>query len=249
MLSAWRQALLIGVGLSLLACSDDKLSSPPSAPLATEATYKLTFNDMLVGTALFIVESNNEGHYKIETLTVPAGQMSNIAENEEVLEISEGELAADAVKPNRFHYSVMRDGMINAVDVAFDWDKARMNIRSGDASSSAGLSNDTQDQLSYLLVARQLAMRGHGGVELKIASLDSTEDTRLEIIGRKKITVPLGDLDAVGIRRVGSDPAVDRELWFELSTSALPLRITQQWEGNAIEMVLESLSPTPSDPH
>ncbi|WP_078120792.1 DUF3108 domain-containing protein [Thiosocius teredinicola] len=247
MLKRTRWLLATVIGVLLAACSDEPQQRPP-APLSSEVTYRLTFNDMWVGNALFIVTVDAAGHYRIEALTVPAGQMSTIAENEEILEISEGGFVQGSVMPQRFHYSVMRDQAVKAVNLEFDWDDGGMHIKSGDAFRRVGLAAGTQDQLSYLLAARQLALAGEGSMQLKIASPEVTEDNLLEVIRRETLETPLGSTQAIVIRRSGPDPAITRELWFDTSTAALPLRVSQRWEGNSIDMQLETLSPTPSDP-
>ncbi len=247
MLKRARWLLATVAGVLIAACSDEQQQRPP-APLSSEVTYRLTFNGMWVGNALFIVTADAAGHYRMQALTVPAGKMSNIAENEEILEISEGEFIQGDIRPRRFHYSVMRDAAVKAVDLEFDWDQGGMHIKSGDAFRRVGLAAGTQDQLSYLLAARRLALAGEGSVQLKIASPEVTADNLLEVVRRETVETPLGSAPAIVIRRSGPDPAVTRELWFDTSAAALPLRVSQRWEGNSIDMLLETLNPTPSDP-
>jgi hypothetical protein len=86
-------------------------------------------------------------------------------------------------------------------------------------------------------------------MQIRVASTEASEETRLEVTGREAVEVPLGHYRAVGIRHVTPDPDQTRQLWFDTAFAPLPLRVLQVRDGNTVEMQLEDFSRRPSDPH
>lgn len=233
------------LALLLSACSQHPT---PVEPIGVEATYRLLFNDALVGNALFILRIEHDGSYRIEAFTTPAGEMER-ADGHEVLESSRGRIDSEGVRPQHFEHSVMTDERIEASTLVFDWDKRVLRIDGKKGKHAAALPHGTQDHLSYLLTARQLALQGKGSVKLQIASADSNEQTQLQVVGQEAIDVPLGHYDTLAIRRLTSLPNEIRALWFDTGLSPLPLRVVHGWAGNTVDMQLESLSRLPVRPH
>jgi hypothetical protein len=232
----WMAALTV---LTLAACSP----APPTKvwPVTVEAGYQLLFNDVLVGNALFVLEIDHRGNYRIDAFTTPAGQMAQ-SDGHEVLESSLGVIAAGGVRPHRFDHSVMAGEDIEADSLVFDWEKHVLRVSSPETRHAAALLPGTQDRLSYLLTAWRLARLGEGLEQVKIASTESTEQTRLQVTGEESIDVPFGHYDTIAIRRHTPEPNVIRALWFDVDLSPLPLRVVHGWAGNTVDMQLESLS-------
>ena len=239
---------LTGVLLVVLAACDSTRSPPAETPLSLEARYRLLYNDTLVGTALFALEIDNDGAYRLDAFTVPAGQMQRNGEHE-VLESSRGRLATDGVRPTAFEMSVMRDGEYEIGRLAFDWDKGAMTAAGPNGNQVLSLPPDTHDRLSYLLAARRLAADGAGSALIQVASLQASEETQLQVDGSESIEVPLGRFDAVAVRRTTADTGDDRRLWYAPGDLPLPLRISQLRDGNSVDMQLEDITRRSSDPH
>jgi len=213
----------------------------PAGPVAVEATYRLLFNDALVGDALFALQIGNDGSYQIDAFTTPAGQMQRAA-GHEVLESSRGMIDSEGVRPQRFDHSVMADEQIESIKLIFDYEKKLLRIIDQKQQRTTALLPSTQDHLSYLLTAQRLAMKGAGAAEIQIASTGSTEKTQLQVVGPEAIDVPLGHYETIAIRRVTSKPNEIRALWFDTGLSPLPVRVVHGWAGNTVDMQLESLS-------
>ncbi|MGD8957617.1 MAG: DUF3108 domain-containing protein [Chromatiaceae bacterium] len=238
--------LAAGLALSLLlGCTP--LPQTLSQPMAVEATYRLVFNEQLVGMALFALQIHADGSYELEAFTTPAGKMRR-AKGQEVLEISRGTIDDAGIRPQRFEHSVMQDEDIEVVELQFDWDGHALQLRGRNGTQRVALLPGTHDRLSYLLAANRLAASSGGAQSIKIAALESTEEVRLEIAGEETVTVPLGTYPASRVRRTA--PAVEEErlLWFDTALSPLPLRVLHEANGNRVEMQLESLSGRPSGP-
>jgi hypothetical protein len=213
----------------------------PAGPVAVEASYRLLFNDALVGDALFVMQIATDGSYQIEAFTTPAGQMQGAA-GHEVLESSRGVIDSDGVRPQRFDHSVMADEQIESIKLIFDYEKNLLRIIDQEQQRTKALLPSTQDHLSYLLTAQRLAMKGAGAAEVRIASAGATEKTRLQVIGPEAIDVPLGHYETIAIRRATSKPDEIRALWFDTGLSPLPVRVVHGWAGNTVDMQLESLT-------
>jgi hypothetical protein len=226
--------------LAVTACTP---APQPLEPIAVEAGYRLLFNGNLVGNALFALHLEADGTYLIEAFTVPAGQMQQTGRHE-ILESSRGSVGDQGIRPQRFEHSVMQDGRVEAFSFVFDWEAGVLRLIGGkDGERTVGLLPGTHDRLSYLLAARQLAVAAEGILQIQIASPDSAEKTRLEVMPDEVMEIPLGRYQATGIRRVSAEPNETRALWFNPGLSPLPLRVVRTWGGNTAEMQLESLSP------
>ncbi|MDJ0741713.1 MAG: DUF3108 domain-containing protein [Gammaproteobacteria bacterium] len=240
--SRWIAVVLLLLG----GCESD--APPVREPSGTlEANYRLLYNGTLVGNALFVVEIGDDGAYRVDAFTVPAGKMLR-ATAHEVLETSSGRLDANGVRPSRFEESVLKGDDYALASLAFDWERRRLAVSGPQGRRDLALLPDTHDRLSYLLAARRLAVAGEGSALLQVASTDASEETRLVVEGRAAVAVPLGNFDAVVVRRVTADAADSRRLWFAPAHHLLPLRVLQQREGNTVDMQIESLSRRSSDP-
>lgn len=233
-----RPVLALALLPALFACTP--MPQTHEAPLAVEASYRLLFNDALVGNAFFVLRIRPDRSYRLEAFTTPAGKMQQAA-GHEVLEVSRGTIAGEQVRPSRFDHSVLRDTDIAAINLVFDWDGRALHLVAGEQMRKVALLPGTQDRLSYLLAARRLAERGEGRLHLQIASAYSTDETLLEVTGEQALEVPAGRYRAVGLRRITPESDETRALWFDTATSPLPLRVLRSWDGNTVDMQLESL--------
>lgn len=229
---------------ALLGCSAQPQT--PEAPLSAEAAYRLSYNDSLVGHALFVLQIRPDATYRIEAYTIPAGKLQQAAAHE-VFESSRGTIESDRILPHRFDQGVLEHGRVKAVNLVFDWNSRALRLVGGDRPHSVGLLPDTHDRLSYLLAARRLAAAGVGAVKILIASPTATEDTRLEVVDRQSIEVPAGRFTATAVRRNTPESGESRTLWFNSEVSPLPLRVVHERDGNSVEMTLETYTQSPRE--
>lgn len=251
MLRLIRRLIGAAAPLALLACTPVPQAPSPDTletPLMVEAGYRLLFNDALVGNAFFALRINADRSYVLEALTTPAGKMQQAA-GHEILESSRGSVDGALVRPAEFTHSVIDGEHIVVERLLFDWDKRLLRRIDGEAAQTASLPPGTHDRLSYLLAARHLASAAGDAVQIEIASPRASEKTRLELKDAEPIEVPAGRFRAVGITRATADKGETRSLWFDVQASPLPLRVSHSWDGNTVEMLLETLSHVPGDPH
>jgi hypothetical protein len=232
--------------VSLLAACDTTRDTP-EPPTGIEAGYRLLFNDVLVGRALFALQIGPDGAYRIDAFTVPAGQMERAA-GHEVLETSEGTLTADAIRPRAFVHSVKEGKDIEVLRLHFDWERQVLHLHGKDGERALGLVPATHDRLSYLLAARRLALQGEGAAQIRIADPEAVADAGLAVIGHGPVEVPLGHYQGVGVRRTSPDDEDSRLLWFDPALAPLPLRIVHERDGSTVDMQLERLNRPPNDP-
>lgn len=239
MLTMTNRLAIVLLGLLLAACEPSPEVPPPERNLSIEASYRLLFNGNLVGHALFALNIDDQGAYRLEAFTTPAGTLLKTTSHE-IMETSRGTIDAE-IRPMQFEHSVMDGERIDLVHLDFDWEQQQLNLRRLSQQESQALAADTQDRLSYLLAARRLALAADGVARLRIVSAEATEDTLLTALGTEHIEVPLGRFEAVGINRRTPDLADSRTLWFDTKLAALPLRIVRQWDSNTVEMQMETL--------
>ncbi len=243
---ATRRGHTIAVALALLsACTQ----TPELARAQRiEASYRLLYDGILVGHALFELAIDDDGGYQIEAFTTPAGEVGRAIDHE-VLESSQGVIDIDGIRPSRYDHSVRQNGRLALVRLTFDWPQGALRLAGQDTSRLVGLLPDTHDRLSYLLVASTLAAAERGTAQIRVASSDATEVGLLELIGPADIEVPHGRYRAIGVRRATPDKDEWRELWFDTPTSPLPLLLLHHSGTNTVEMQLEALvNPDRSDP-
>lgn len=240
-----RTLLLLVLTLAAAGCGQQV--APWPQPYRADASYRLTFNGSLVGEALFSLEIDRAGRYRLQALTVPAGKMARAA-GHEILEVSEGTLSEAGVRPARFDYSVIDAERGEHITLEFDWDAGQLALHAGGEHSRTALFPGVQDRLSYLLSARLLALHGAAPRRLQIAAPDSAQLVRLEPAGRRTLETAAGPVEAVGVRRLALAGDEVREIWFDPGADPLPLRLGHGAEGSRVEMELVLLSRRPSDP-
>ena len=235
---------LAGLCGCLIACGSDT-QDRRTRSLNYEASYQLLFNDAPVGEALFTLHVSDDGDYRIQAFTVPSGKMTQ-AEGHEVLESSQGTVNGDYIQPVHFRHSVMEDGELSLLDLAFDWENGAMVLSNGEESRQIALLPDTHDRLSYLLAAKRLAAAGEGLVTMQIAGPQATEASVLEAEPSIEIEVPAGRYQAVGIRRLTPESEEKRVLWYAPTDCPLPLKVIHETTDNTVDMVLRHCIELPA---
>jgi hypothetical protein len=163
------------------------------------------------------------------------------AGDHEILETSVGRLDDQGIRPERYAESVLQDGEIALASVSFDWAAGSLTVSGPDGDRTLALLRDAHDRLSYLLAAYRLGDRDDAML-VQIATPAASEGSRLEPEGIETLSTPIGELDAIVIRRVTPDSEETRRLWYAEDTAPLPVRVTQRREGKTVEMRLESIT-------
>ena len=232
----------LALALAMIAGCSDTPHPPPPPPqaLSMEAGYELLYNDNLVGNALFTLDISGDGSYRLVAFTVPAGNLQQDVPHE-VLETSEGHIAANAIHPASYAESVIQGEQVAVAGLQFDWQHHTLEASGPEGTRTLALLPDTHDRLSYLLAAQRLAASGAGSTMIQVATLEASEENRLEFHGREALSLPAGELDAALVRRITPDADDERRLWFADYAAPLPVRVVQQRDGNTVEMRLTSL--------
>lgn len=233
---------MIRVLLLLLSVQPVASMAGPASQQAFRATYQLLFNGELVGQAYLKLSIEAGERYRFEIFTLPAGRMAEEGRHE-ILESSKGTLGAVSVRPERYDYS-MRTSMATALFAQeFDWQAGKLWIRSDSERTEVALEPGSQDRISYILLARQLAATRDAGVlKLAVVGLEATLITELKPLPPRTVDTGIGPLEAVGIERSTAQQKYLRKLWFAPARDYVPVLIEQSWEKGAVRMVLETLS-------
>jgi hypothetical protein len=243
-----RQLTLL-VLFAWLAAGCERTPQLGERPLAAEASYRLLFNEEVVGEALFSLAVEADGGYRLQVLTVPAGRMAR-PQAHEILETSTGVLSEGSARPTSFEYSALDGDRAERIVLRFDWEARRLELSADSGERRLALGPGVQDRLSYLLEARRLAFIGQGQRALQIAGPDGAVTVRLEPLGRQLLETPAGPVAAVGVSRtpVGDSQDPVREIWFDAAEGILPLRVAHGAEGGRVTMERLLFTRLPRDP-
>lgn len=236
--------------LAWLTAGCERAPSLGDQPLTAEASYRLLFNDEVVGEALFSLEIDADGGYRLQVLTVPAGRMARAGAHE-ILEISTGSLSEGSARPASFDYSALDGERTERITLRFDWEARRLELHANSGERRLALGPGVQDRLSYLLEARRLAFVGTGQQAVQIAGPDGAATVRLEPLGRQVLETPAGPVAAVGVVRAPVGDSQDdpvREIWFDAAEGVLPLRVAHGAEGARVTMERLLFTRLPRDP-
>lgn len=155
--------------------------------------------------------------YTLKSLTETTG-LAAIFKPAQVLQISQGEITAEGLKPSSFRHE--RTGGIDAA--TFDWQRRMVAYGGREESIAAG----TQDMLSMYYQLVLLAPKG-GTLDMPIATGRKLENYRFEVLGEEALALPSGERRALHLKtRSGNDTI---ELWLAIGEKAaargLPLKI------------------------
>lgn len=233
----FEMVLVIAAAYAITACDRATPPEPELPPLANaEGVYQLRFNDKTVGEVFFALAVDNDGGYRIDAFTRPAEDVLAAA-GQEIVEYSAGTLSNDEVSSERFGHTARTEDGVEGLSFVFDWQAGTMLLDNGERKESVALPALTQDRLSYLLVARRLALLGRTQ-SLQIVGPQGAEEATLRPLGNRDIEVPAGSFSAAGVARLGAEETLQRELWFARSDLALPLIVTQHHGDNRVGMRL-----------
>ena len=160
------------------------------------------------------------------------------------VQTSQGELTALGLAPKRF-------GDKNKTELAAHFERDKGLISFSANTPSSPLLPGAQDRLSlFMQLAAQLAAeprRYPAGtqIDLQTVSAREAEMWSFQVEGTEQVSLPLGDLQALRLRRLPRrefDQLID--LWFAPTLSYLPVRIRiQQANGDVADQRAKSVAP------
>lgn len=206
-----------------------------------EAEYRVKIS-LLRGVLKSRVEVHESG-YRAQSLIEPRG-LAGLLKDGSILEKSEFVLMPGGIRPRRYESVDTLSKRGTAMSFEFDWPAGKVSGQYGDAPMSYELTDAVQDRVSiqYELMHQLL----HGEKISDYAMLDGDEIKQLTVsnVGMRRIDVPFGEFDAVGIQHSAKNSSRITTLWCVPELGYLPVIIEQHRKGKLrVRAELESYQP------
>lgn len=224
--------------LCALSLSTAFAASTPAAITPFVVTLNVEKFGMKLGVTRLEMTQPMEGHYRFVLTTKTSGLVRWFV-RDEVVEISEGILRADAVIPLSYEYSQTGGKKEEILKTEFDWESGRAITTGTSGRVEHEIVEGTVDRLSiYLAVMTRLK---NNSKELTLSMIDKTKlyDYSLEPMGLEKLDTPTGPITTLVLKRANDKPNRDTRIWMAPSFDYLPVRICQESKGSKdFEMTL-----------
>jgi len=192
------------------------------------ATYKIKIS-IASGTLTTDVREAESG-FEVHSVIEPTG-FANLLLHGNIEERSRFEVNQGGVKPMVYSSDDTLSSGDKFMDFVFDWDSLEVSGTVNEEHYSYPLDQEVHDRVS---IQYQLMHNLVTGKEAKhYALLDDDEMKQLTItqIGSKKIKVPMGSFDAVGIQHQSAGSKRITTLWCAPELGYLPVLIEQSRKG------------------
>ncbi|GMR07989.1 MAG: hypothetical protein BMS9Abin26_0994 [Gammaproteobacteria bacterium] len=223
------------------------LSAPASAEAhaqvpAFTARYTLTKGNMTIGTRQLKFSRDLPGEYEFISTTKTTG-IAAIFNNDKIHESSLGAYDGGIIVPRQYHYQHTGKKKDRQVKIKFDWDVLKATNIIGSKPWSMPVVKGTQDKLVYLISMMQDLMDNHRQFQYRVADGGKLKTYRFKILGKEKVTTPIGEFSAIKIKRIRKDNKRSTLIWCADQLHYLPIKIEQRKkDGTPYTMLLEQLS-------
>ena len=180
-----------------------------------------------------------KGTFVFESITKPLG-IAKLFASGEVIERSTWKFDQGRFVPLEYEYDNSDSKSKRNVRLKFDWESKKVtNIINGEPWKMT-LSDETLDKLLYQLVLMHELQQSNPKLDYQVADGGSMKTYNIEMEGRKKIKLDLGEFDTQVISRTrGSRKTI---FWCDKDMFYLPVRIEQHKDGSVIRADLVSVN-------
>jgi hypothetical protein len=230
-----KHAILFSVLLVVGAQALADRAPDKAVPSRVEVKYRVSIAGIPIGEGMDVFQHDGKTYSIVSESTVPL-----------VLKIrreAKGSVTADGLRPLSF--VEMRNGRFKH-SANFDWAAGQVQLTDGDKKLTVSLPPNTWDAAS---LAWNFAFSRSDGKDLEVYMTDGRQVTQYKyaILGREKLTTPLGDLETVHVKKIqeeGDKRAFD--VWLAIDQHLLPARVrATEKDGTAFDSVVESVNLVP----
>lgn len=198
------------------------------ALLPHSAEYKVKIS-VLGGNLSTRLQATEQGY--IATHEIHATGMSKLLANGSIIESAEFSIAGHGLRPDRYYSDDTLTREKIKADIRFDWDAgAASGIVNGENLES-DLDSLMFDRVSIQYQLMHDLLNGELGHEYTLYEVDEIKTAVVTNIGRKRVSVPAGDFDAVGIQHQSDNSKRVMTLWCVEELGYLPVIIEQHRKG------------------
>ncbi|MDH3748213.1 MAG: DUF3108 domain-containing protein [Gammaproteobacteria bacterium] len=216
------QLLTLGVGLAAGGVSVAEDLTPHSA----EYKVRISVLSGKLNTRLVKTDSGYEANHRV----VPAG-MSKMFVRGAIEEISGFEATEDGVLPLRYSSNDTLSRDKTRADVTFDWSTGAISGTVNDEKIESVLEDIAHDRVSIQYELMYDMLNGGASGTYTMFDIDRLKTINVTLIGSKKIKVPAGRFDAVGVQHQTVGSSRTTTLWCVEELDFLPVIIEQHRKG------------------
>ncbi|MGV6826299.1 MAG: DUF3108 domain-containing protein [bacterium] len=228
-------------GLLLLLVASPLFAEPHPLLTPYSAEYLITRDGKTVGNSFFRLGISADGQYRFEVFTVPTEKYAGARRSKEVFETSVGNISGGIPVPATYYYSIGKKPNIESWQYRFDWKEQKLHASSGRETASMPLSDNTQDRLSYLMLAALLTQPQEPlKIHFPLADLATNQVVTLKREKQSTIKTTAGEFIATEIQRLDDRDQV-RHLWITEEPPRLPVLIEFKNREGLLRMELTSL--------
>jgi hypothetical protein len=208
---------------------------------AHQAEYKVKIS--VLGGRLTTRLDRLEGGYRAES-SIEATGMSSIIARGSIRENSEFVETAEGLRPNVFRSNDTLTRDKEKVDFAFDWIASEVTGTINGEDFQAPLDGIVHDRVSLQYGLMHDLMQGIHRTEYSLQDAEKFKPLSISNIGTKKVKVPFGEFEALGIRHQVEGSSRMTTLWCAEALGYLPIIIEQHRKGKLqVRATLTDYSP------
>ena len=207
------------------------LASPAMAensltPHSAEYKVKISVLSGRLRTQLRATDTGYEATHEI----VPTG-MSRLFVRGSIRETSNFAVAADGLLPTRYRSSDTLSRDKSHTDIEFDWATGKVaGTVNGEAVQSI-LDDVAHDRVSIQYELMRDMLNGGSSDQYILFDVDRLKTINVRIIGTRRVKVPAGRFDAIGIQHQAENSSRVTTLWCVEELGFLPVLIEQHRKG------------------
>ena len=202
------------------------LALTPAAPAKAElplephvAVYKVKIS--VLGGKLTTKLTETEGGYRAERVTKPTGLAKIIARGN-IEESAEFSKMDNGLRPSHYYSNDEISKEAGETRIDFDWDAGVVTGSHNDLDVSEELNGLWHDRLSIQYELMYDLLNGFPVGPYTLFEVDKIRPLGVEFIGEKKVRVPAGTYDAIGVRHQAEGSSRVTTFWFVKELGYVP---------------------------
>lgn len=211
---------IVAAAATLLAALALAAPAKAEVPLAPHvAQYKVKIS--ILGGKLTTQLTTTEDGYKAERVTKPTGFARLIAGGtiEEWAEFSE---IANGLRPTRYYSNDEISKESGETRIDFDWDAGKVLASHNDLEVAEDLAGHWHDRLTIQYELMYDLLNGYPTGPYTLFEVDKIRPLGVEFIGERKVKVPAGRFDAIGVRHQAEGSSRVTTFWFVKELGYVP---------------------------
>jgi hypothetical protein len=198
-----------------------------AAPTRVDLHYALSRNGLDVATMHDTFQRSGK-QYRIVSTTAASGVIAMLYKAT-LTSTSAGLVSPRGLRPLRFEQT-RSDAPEKNVSARFDWKTCKLTLLDKGRSETVALPPGTQDRLS-VLYQFMFAKPGAATLQFNVTTGHSLSPETYTLIGREKLTTPVGNFDTLHYRNDAPANEKQIEVWLARDRDYLPVQVQVKDDG------------------